>query len=341
MPNLTLLGPFPPPFGGVALHLVRLREALVSLGVDVVGASMSRMSASFTGVHRVGWREALPGMPLHMHTDEGNARATVALTGLWRVGGRRYGLTFHSFRMRDDLRQLDTRLALACKRARLVIAISNDVKQALIDRLGLGDETITVIPSALPISQWELNQPLPDIPQAWMDAKIRVIANAGRVVRYENADLYGIDLLLQAFKSINNPDASLLVVLGTVVDDSLAAELFALAQADPRIHIVTQIHSPLTPVTRMSHVVVRPTRTEGGESLTLSEARELGVWAVGSDAVQRPAGTVLFQNNNAEHLAQVLAEVMSRTSMPTPVVGNAGVVDEMVMAYRKAGLLPA
>ena len=340
MPNLTLLGPYPPPFGGVALHLIRLHEALRSKGFAVAGASTGDVPKSLDGVRKIGLRDLLSRQPVHLHTDEGNARLTVLLGWAWRITRRRYALTVHSFRIRPDLQHLNKHLARVYANACLVIAISNEVRQALTEQLPLDPITIQVIPSALPISAWEKSLPTPHgLPSEWVHAKYRVLANAGRVVRYQGNDLYGIDTLLEAFKAYNRNDASLLVVLGQIADRDLYNTIVAQAALDSRIHLLTQFDSPLTTITHHAHVVVRPTRTEGGESLTLTEAQELGVHTIGSDAVPRPPGTMIFETGNVESLTQALNLISQQSELPHPLTANTTAIESLIEAYSSSGLL--
>ena len=340
MPNLTLLGPYPPPFGGVALHLVRLHEALHTRGFTVVGASTSGIPQKLDGVRRIGFRDLISRQPVHLHTDEGNARLTVLLGWMWRVTRRKYALTVHSFRVRPDLQHLNNHLARVYSNACMIVAISNEVHQALVDQLHLDPEKIKVIPSALPISKWEKMLPPPQgLPEQWLDAPFRILANAGRVVRFQNNDLYGIDTLLEAFRTYQNKDASLLIVLGQIVDTGLYNTLVTMAAPDSRVHLLTQFDSPLATITHHAHVVVRPTRTEGGESLTLTEAQELGVHTIGSDAVPRPPGTMLFETGNAESLAQALNLISQRSTLPHPITVNTSAIETLIEAYSSSGLL--
>ncbi|MBK9184745.1 MAG: glycosyltransferase [Ignavibacteria bacterium] len=120
-------------------------------------------------------------------------------------------------------------------------------------------------------------------------------------------DLYGLDVLVSAFSSIQDPEAALCIAVGDVVDTALLQNVLALASNDARITFVRDLNCPLAPFVQHAHIVVRPTRTEGGPSLTLSEALELGRWAVGSDAGQRPDGTVLFLAMKIQRIFRVLS----------------------------------
>jgi hypothetical protein len=333
--TLHLLGPFPPPFGGVALHLVRLLEALKVRGHEVQGISQGGSTEGLT-VQAFALSWLLRRTPVHYHTDEGNARWMMVLGLVWMVLRRPYVVTVHSFRHRTLFESRCASLVLrgAYRNARAVIAISDEVAADVKHRLQLPDLHVDLIGSHLPVSQWERAQKPPaDIPQAWLDGDVRVLANAGRVVRYNGADLYGLDVLMEAVRGLAS--VQVLIVVGTIVDRDLMDELQRMADALPNCHVMRSQQTSLIPLVEMSHVVVRPTRTEGGPSLTLAEALELGRCAIGSDAVPRPAGTVLFENANADDLRRRITEVIPTLGDQQPVAVGDDLIENIEAVYAR------
>lgn len=342
MLRLRLLGPFPPPFGGVALHLVRLMEALRRKSVYVEGVTLGGIPAGFPGVRRFRFREFLDRSAIHYHTDEGNYRWMILFALWWRLLGIPYALTVHSFRHRAEFSSSIVRRCLrrAYTNANAIIAISDQVKQELHSRIGVNESHITVVNSALPVSLWEKKAKLPDsIPYEWLTAPVRVLANAGRLVRYQGKDLYGLDVIANAFRQIDSPDLHCLIVIGDVVDVSLFDELRVLVRNTNNVQLMNGFQEILAPVVGHAHIVLRPTRTEGGQSLTLSEAIELGRWAVGSDAVTRPKGTILFRNEDSSDLARAVRECeanVKQNRFPAPYKPNDAAADAIIVAVFEA-----
>lgn len=342
MPRLRLLGPFPPPFGGVALHLVRLLEAFARSGVDACGVTLGGIPAGFPGVRRFRFRDFLDRSAIHYHTDEGNYRWMIMFALWWRFLRIPYAVTVHSFRHRAEFSSsiVRRRLRRAYNNANVIIAISDQVKQELHSRIGVNESLITVVNSALPISLWEKKAKMPDsIPYEWLTAPVRVLANAGRLVRYQGKDLYGLDVIVNAFRQIDSPDLHCLIVIGDVVDVSLFTELCTLVRDTNNVHLMNGFHEILAPVVSHAHIVLRPTRTEGGQSLTLSEAIELGRWAIGSDAVTRPKGTILFRNEDAADLARAVRECtenVRQNRFPAPYKPNDAAADAIIDTVFKA-----
>lgn len=341
--KVRLLAPFPPPFGGVALHCIRLLEGLRHSGLQATGVSMGGIPDGVDGIMRFGIGFFFRRTLVHYHTDEGNHRWMRLLSWYWWLTRTPYVVTVHSFRDRPEFTSPRVRasLARAYRRAKAVICISDAVVRDLEARIGVRHKLTRTIPSALPISHWEHTSPMStEVPVVWKGAPIRLLANAGRIVTYEGKDLYGIDLLTDAMAMITDTDVRLCIAIGDVVDHSRWEPIEQRIKADERITIIRNLKGPLAPMVAHAHVIIRPTRTEGGPSLTLSESLELCRWSIGSDSVPRPDGTVLFRNEDAVDLARALRECIAdvrRGVIPPPVPGNVDAVQRVVNLYLRVG----
>lgn len=344
MAKVRILAPFPPPFGGVALHSVRLIEGLRRLGIDVEGISLGGIPSGVPHISKLGVAFFFQRSLVHYHTDEGNHRWMRLLSLWWRLTRTPYVVTVHSFRERAEFadQRVRRQLAAAYSHAAAVIGISNEVIHDLEQRIGVRHKRTRVIPSALPVSEWELNAPsTANLPASWHGASVRIVANAGRVVRYQGEDLYGIDVLLAALQQITDSDLGICIAIGDIVDVDLWSRLESLARRDPRVCLVRDLQGPLAPIVRQAHIVVRPTRTEGGPSLTVQEALELGRWAIASDAVPRPDGTRLFQNADYHALANVLQSCISdvrRGAMPPAQPSHIDAVQRIANVYERVSV---
>ena len=342
--KVRILAPFPPPFGGVALHSIRLLEGLRQLGIQATGISMGGIPDGVDAIGRFGLGFFLSRTLVHYHTDEGNHRWMRLLSWWWWLTRTPYVVTVHSFRDRPEFTSARVRrsLARAYGHAKAVICISDQVVRELEYRIGVRHKLTRTIPSTLPVSQWENRSPMSTlVPEEWKGAPVRLLANAGRIVTYEGKDLYGIDVLVDAMSQISDSDVCLCIAIGEVVDHSRWEPIEQRIKADRRITIIRNLNGPLAPMVAHAHVIVRPTRTEGGPSLTLSESLELGRWSVGSDSVQRPDGTVLFRNEDAKDLARALTQCIAdvrRCVMPPAMSSNIDAVQKIVNLYQRCQL---
>ncbi|MBN9400323.1 MAG: glycosyltransferase family 4 protein ['Candidatus Kapabacteria' thiocyanatum] len=349
---LNLLSLFPPPYGGVAIHAVRLLECLIERNIDVRGFSLTGVPDTALPISKVSLFDVArgigkPGSIVHYHSDEGNWKTALLASRYWRHHHIPYIVTLHSFRPRDVFTNGLIRNALrrAYDEAATIICISEEVRSSLAELIGVQRDHCTVIPSNLPVSSFERERPLDtSIPSAWTNAPVRIVANAGRVVRFGGEDLYGIDVLLKAVTDLRHtaPDVSLLIVVGNdVVNHDLYAEWQRMAEQDAGIHLVNGHRGPLLPAVLHSHIVVRPTRTEGGPSLTLSEALECGRIAIGSDAVPRLPGCRLFANGSDTDLLRALREAVLDVQLgrlPLPRRTGEDILPRLLDVYRRSGL---
>lgn len=341
--KVRLLAPFPPPYGGVALHCIRLLEGLRRSGLQATGVSQGGVPNGVDGITKFGVGFFFSRTLVHYHTDEGNHRWMRLLSWYWWLTRTPYVVTVHSFRHRPEFTSVRVRksLARAFARAKAVIGISDAVVRDLEARIGVRHKLTRTIPSTLPVSQWEHHSQMSaEVPAEWQGASVRLLSNAGRIVTYEGKDLYGIDVLVDAVSMISDPDLRLCIAIGEVVDHSRWQPIEQRINADERISIIRNLNGPLAPMVAHAHVIVRPTRTEGGPSLTLTESLELGRWSVGSDSVPRPEGTVLFRNEDAQDLARALRECIGDVRvdvMPPAAPANVDAVQRIVNLYQRVG----
>lgn len=345
MKPLRILGPFPPPYGGVAIHCVRLLESLKELGVDAEGVSLGGLPGGLESVRAFRPWHLLSRNPVHYHTDEGNFRWMLLMSWFWRMLGVKYIVTVHSFRHRKEFEdpRTRTRLASAYKHAEAIVAISNEVLEDIQRELGIAHKRSKVVPSNLPVSAWEQRSEISSaIPLAWTSSPVRILANAGAVTLFQGKDLYGIDVLLTAFRGLTSDSAALCIVLGGVRDVELLKKIHTAAAQDSRVSVVTEYSGALAPLVRHAHIVVRPTRTEGGPSLTISEAMEMGRWAIASDAVPRPAGCITFRNEDHADLTRAIHDCIQRVqsgTMPETSQPYSQALTQLVNLYQRLGFV--
>ncbi|CAN5394556.1 hypothetical protein BH10BAC6_BH10BAC6_01160 [soil metagenome] len=338
--NIAILAPLPPPFGGVSVHATRLIEALREAGDDVAVIDVGRPSLGlFVKVAMVAWRR---DRLMHYHSDEGNWKMAIVLGLIFDAVGAKYVITLHSFRERVVFRNVLVRTLLRTTydAAQRVVCISEHVREAVCTLIDVDATQCTVISSALPVSAEERSTPLPSsVPKTWLDAPVRVLFNVSRLVRYHDKDLYGLDVVLDAWRTVNavHPSARLLVVIATVVDVPLYTNAMERVQTLQGVDVLTDHPGLLMPFTVAAHVVVRATRTEGGPSLTIQEALENGCIAVASNSVARPRQTLLFRSEDAEDCARVIGEAIHQVcehGRPTPLIPSTLIVDRLRDIYR-------
>jgi len=313
MLKLLLVGPFPPPHGGVSVHVLTLQDLLVKSGITCQVLNLSygapRSDRYVSGRGRLHFiflllRYSLRGWSFHVHINGHNAKSwLVALAaGLAGVIGRRDRaamLTVHSGMSPDYLDSGRLAAVLGwgtCVFYRRIIAVNSEIGAAL-RSLPVPENRIEILPAFLPTST--ILAPLPDGFEEWARAHEPVLSTA-LFFRPE----YGFGLLVQALSELRKKHPR----LGCVVMGDSESRPQGLKQYIHAIGDVT--HESCLAVIARSDIFVRPTFSDG-DAISVREAIALGTPVVASDVVDRPAGTLCFKTGDPNDLALKLDSLLS------------------------------
>lgn len=142
-----------------------------------------------------------------------------------------------------------------------------------------------------------------------------ILANAFQLSMLNGKDLYGFDQLIEAFARYHKsaPQAGLVLMLAQKGDVQLfdAIQQSITSQAlDPHIYILVGNYL-LWPLFAYADLFVRPTLSDG-ESVSVQEALYFGVPVVASDVCVRPQQCIKYEPANTTDLARKLSYVLMR-----------------------------
>lgn len=314
MMKVLLVGPFPPPHGGVSVHVATLQEHLRKSGIACRVLNISRdapRSDSYISI-RGSWhlmilllRYSFEGWSLHVHINGHNVKSWfVALAaGLAGAIGRRARgamLTIHSGMSPAYLnsRRFARFLAwVTCGFYRHIIAVNSEIGESL-RSLPVPEKRVEILPAFF--STPAALRQLPDGFQEWSQSHDPVLSTA-LFFRPE----YGFSLLVQAISELRRKHPRLgCVVMGDSESrpEGLQPHVFAIGDVS---------HESCLAVIARSDVFVRPTFSDG-DAISVREALALGTPVVASDVVPRPAGTLCFTTGDARDLALKLESLLCR-----------------------------
>lgn len=143
-----------------------------------------------------------------------------------------------------------------------------------------------------------------------------LVFNAYKLVyRSDGKDVYGLDVMLDAFEKIDFPVALVLLIPGLNLCDKDMIDMFIENMRNEinkkRIHIVARTDLEGWQVIAKSDVFIRPTITDG-DALSVRESLYYGVPAVVSDCTVRPAGVITFKTGDADDLAEKIKVAIRR-----------------------------
>jgi glycosyltransferase involved in cell wall biosynthesis len=341
--RLLLIGPDPPPHGGISVHVATVERLLLRSGTRCVvldagrrpgDGALAAVRSRLALLARVR-RHARRGWTLHLHVSGHGPKSWLLALACGLAGRRAPGrvLTVHSGLVPGYLaggppgaRAL-ARLAL--RRWHRILCVSAPIRDAVAG-LGVAPARLEVVPAHLPSPPVERD--LPPALAAWWAAHAPLVSTA-LFFRPE----YGFDVLLAALARLKRDHPGLgCLVMGSGEEEAAARRTVRERGMAEWVLLTGDLpHALCRTLIARSDVFVRPTLADG-DALSVREALALGVPVVASDAAGRPPGTVLFPRGDAAALAARVDEVLGRAVAPrlAPAEGKAeGGIERLLRTY--------
>ncbi len=323
MPKLKvlLIGPYPPPYGGLAVQILEWQRYLARMGsceCVVMNIGESR-TAEIDGCLSVkGTRDfaaqvsrfARQGYLIHLVTNGHNFKSWLcslfcALAGAGH--GRRTILVFGSGNAPDYIANAGPAVRLLIRTAVMLggrlICRNERTKRALIE-VGAAPRKIAIVPGFLGVSALP-ETPLPEDIESFLKTHTPVLGATA------NLDPeYGVPLMLDAVHALRKtyPRIGLLVMgPGREADGRFEGLARVRTQA---LFTGPLPHETALGVMRRLSVFLRPTYFDG-DSNSVREALALGVPVVASDTDFRPEGVLRFRKGDAADLIHKVHETLS------------------------------
>lgn len=339
--RVLIVGDWPPPLGGVSVHVRALRDAAVKAGARATVLDISKGRNSAPGVMpagtEAGFAARLAGLCaahdlVHVHTSGANPKSWVltALVGATaRLTRTRAVVTFHSGHgpryLTTPARAFAARAALAAYDR--VVCVNEEISRQL-TRIGAAVDRHVVAP-AFGREGVEPGQP-PKQFERWRKKHRRIVS----AMLAPGRD-YGAPELFEAFARLRRtlPDASL-CVYGPGTDDESTRELAKRFGASPLLRLGQLERTTALGVIRDSDVFVRPTLVDG-DAVSVREALALGVPVVATRVGTRPARVRLCEPGDVDGLAKALHAALTepREDAPLPADSPDG-IDAVLGLYR-------
>jgi glycogen(starch) synthase len=329
--KILLIGPRPPPHGGISVHVSGIHRQLMASGVTCSVLDMNAIRPGFR-FGRTLIRHAYDGWTLHFHTNGHNVKSWLIALGCGMAGQSRAGciLTLHSGMVPSYLetaRFWRRRLAvLTCSFYRLVICVNPEIRNALISR-GVHAKRTEILPAFLSADSTQVT-PKPQL-QEWI-GRHQPLLSTVLFFRPE----YGFDLLVAGLARLRVRYPSLgCLVMGSGEHSIEAERQIRAANLEGNVLLLGDVdHDTCLSLMSACDVFLRPT-LEDGDSISVREALSLGVPVVASRVGTRPDGAILFHPGSVEEmLAKVeLALNARRGKQPQ----TAGCLDRLMDIYRQ------
>jgi glycosyltransferase involved in cell wall biosynthesis len=327
---VAIVGPYPPPYGGVSVHIKRVHERLSTLGIrSRVFCQPSSTAGREPGVVpaalKFSWHAWIPEQGWRcreriVHFHDGWYWGPAA--ALMLLFGKKVVMTLHDqetsgIRWSDasGFERWASRRLFRHPRVRWV-AVSPKVNGQLID-MGVPADRILVAPAYVPPPSDTGTSGLPRTVRDFLAAHSPTLSSYAwkLTLDAQGVDVYGLDQCIELVHALRGqfPDIGLVISLPQVAEpayfEQLNARVAALGLKDA-VLFVTEPLDEVHQLWRASDVFVRATNTDG-DAVTVREALNMRVPVVASDASPRPAGAVLYPTRNLPALIEAVRGVLA------------------------------
>lgn len=328
-PNLAILGSYPPPYGGVSVHVQRLCPLLEARGIRYVVYNATGDYGDGKRIHSIyssrrSWifRYFFTGREpaIYLMSDRLITWLIAAMMSIFR--GKRVLVRLRNAALPDWIAKSRWRRWLAGFALRRVDGVVC-VSQLLLESarsLGVPPDRLHWSPGFLPPADPSADRA--DVNPSVLDFVKRrspIIAANGKVDWYNGQDLYGLDHLLELAARLkpDYPNVGVVVCMWNHLpgDDAYIRQLTDEAQrrgiADAVLFNTRS--GVFIPVLAEADVFIRPTNTDG-DANSVREGLYLGVPTIASDAVERPEGTILFRTRDVNDMEAKIRAALDKRS---------------------------
>jgi glycosyltransferase involved in cell wall biosynthesis len=334
--SIAIIGVYPPPLGGISVHIERLCHVLENRGVPFIVIDGSGkppdapvgfpiISVPAEQIERWCLRYVFRRNEkiVFNHFLRWKVRFFVSLL---KLKGVKVVHTVHSYRS-DGKYSLLERMMIKLTGALSdhFIAVTDEIKERLV-RVGIPSRKISVIPAFIPPDETREKPVIPEQVRTFFERHERVIvANGGIGNEYAGADLYGADMCVESFIRLarKHPELGFLFCITHIVNENTLAQYQRRLEQAGLADRFCWIHEkmPLYPLLRQAALFVRPTASDG-DALSIREALHYGTPVVASDAAKRPEGVITFATRDLDDFTAkcelVLSGATDRGTGPFP-----------------------
>jgi glycosyltransferase involved in cell wall biosynthesis len=328
MLKVSQIGCYPPPLGGISVHIKRLKDFLEQKGVECsVYTHCFVEGLEGQGVHFIKHSYLFylffyivnNSKIVHYHDLDWRKRLLLAE---FKPGNRKLIFTFHSFTYDiDKMNALDRfMMKISYLKADAIISVSQEVKEKLI-ATGCKEEKIHVLSAVIlpeyiePPRDFEL---LSEVREFAKSHEYVLTANASANKHFKGEDLYGFDHSIELIDRLNKQglNAGLLFFVSSIDDKDYFEEInktVSKNKLESHIKFITtseEYIAYLNVLRQYKTILIRPTNTDG-YAVSITEALHLGIPAIASDVCRRQDGTVIFKTRDIQDLFDKTLEVIN------------------------------
>lgn len=307
--SLLIAGVYPPPYGGVSVHIYRLHKILNNSSVFNLAQQERYKGQNYVRLffHIIKNKHDA----VHLHST--STFVLFLFYFLHKVKKFKWILTDHNPRLfiaKSGINKSFIKLFIS--QVDVLILVGEHVLKNYQKELKHIPGQLYVKNAFLPPPQEEKKLIMADYPKAFNDflnsKESFILANASRLVFYKNEDLYGLDMCVKLIKELvkSNRNIGLIFALSedveTIKEDKIKDYFKYIENYIKENNLADNVYlligkNELWPLMTKIDLFVRPTNTDG-DSVSVREALYFNCSVLASNVCERPQGVNLFETRD-------------------------------------------
>jgi glycosyltransferase involved in cell wall biosynthesis len=300
--KIAIVGPYPPPYGGISVHIQRVLEYLPSDSIALYNSNKSYCEKAVPFYGQIKFLKVFIFLfkkyfLIHTHSTDPVLRILFGIIGIFR---KNIYLHLHGDSLTDylDKNHLGSRIMKRLVRNLNILACNS----ILVDKIKLFKPIkVMEIDAFIPP---KFNQEIFDMTlmpyKNFMQEKRFIISMNGWFDYYNNEDLYGFDLSVRVINKFieQGKEIYLVASINGIRNKDLYNSIIQFINDHSLQDHILLIHEDLPeiwPIFMASQLFIRPTNSDGS-SVSIKEALWLETPVIASDCIVRPEGVTLFKN---------------------------------------------
>jgi len=316
---IILMGTFPPPLGGVSIHLKRLANLLESEGFNIVRWDISRGRFLFYLDFINLFFKALIQKNVLLHLHALNNKYLISTIFFKLFTRTNIYITNHNISFFETNTPFRKKIFFyLAKKANKIFVINKHILQHY-RKYSLGELPIFTISPFLPPEVKEEKEIITTYPEELLNflnnKKPLLLANASQLNFYRNTDLYGLDLCVELTAKLKSNFNSIGFIFAIANEQHNKNYLEEIISRIKRLGISENFYfltgnREIWPLFKKIDLFLRPTNTDG-LGISIAEALYFNKPVIASDVCPRPIGTVIFQNRNLKDLYRKTLNILN------------------------------
>jgi glycosyltransferase involved in cell wall biosynthesis len=320
--KIALIGTYPPPYGGISIHIKRLKNKLEKNGFKCIVYSFSMetyVDANVKTINNpikwiVSYLITNDDDIIHLHAPDWRLRFILSLMAIFN---KRVIISIHGDSLNDALKSNYIKKLLvkfSIRYSSTVIAVNTKIRDLCLE-IGVKPNRLYLISPFIPpkLDDNDLKLIPNEVNKFIKDHDPIISVNAFKLVFYKGEDLYGLDMCVDLCNHLKSTYKKIgfIVSIPEIGNYEYFNELIEkIDKKDLRNNFFFKTDKlSFYPIIYKSDIFLRPTNTDG-DAVSIREALYFNVPTVTSDVVPRPEGTILFKNRDINDLTVKVLEVL-------------------------------